>query len=237
MDGVHDLGGMHGFGPVRRERNEPVFHGDWERRTFGLLMSSVLGLGASVDEMRHAIERMDPAHYLRSSYYEHWLDALERVIAEKGIASAQELAARRDCAAARVENPAFAEAVRAAIRSGAPYVRPGPAPRFGAGDRVVVRNLHPAGHTRCPRYVRGATGVIDRCHGTFVFPDARAHGRGEEPQPLYSVRFDVADLFGPDAERRGVVLVDLWEGYLEPAAPATKGARRRRAARKATATR
>src|SRR5216684_2434740 len=91
MDGVHDLGGMHGFGRVQREPNEPVFHTEWEGRTFGLMISSMPALGVNMDEGRHAIERMDPARYLASSYYEHWLDALERVVVEKGIASAEEI--------------------------------------------------------------------------------------------------------------------------------------------------
>jgi len=95
MNGIHDLGGMHGFGPVVREKNEPVFHADWERRVFGLLTATLALQRWNIDEFRHAIERMEPAHYLESSYYEHWLHAIETLLVEKGVITEQELAARR----------------------------------------------------------------------------------------------------------------------------------------------
>ena len=223
MNGVHDLGGMDGFGPVKREPNEPVFHSEWERRVFGMLLAT-MGQGVyNLDEMRHAIERMDPAHYLGSSYYEHWLEGLQRILDEKGRLSRAEIEARmRDLQSASpppVEarsNPELAQGLAQAVRIGAPSSRGKGRARFRAGSTVRVRKLNPTGHTRCPRYVRGAHGIIDRVNEKFVFPDANAHGRGNSPEILYTVAFEATELWGPQAEGRGKVYVDLWESYLEP---------------------
>lgn len=224
MDGVHDLGGMEGFGDVVREENEPVFHEQWESRVLGMALAFLPGAGVTIDEFRHAIERMDPAHYLGSGYYEHWLDALTRLGVEKGMLAPEELEARvREMAAsrrkrpARARNPTFAEALAAGIRAGAPAARPAPAPpAFATGGAVRVRRMHPHGHTRCPRYVRGARGKIVLHHGAHVFPDASAHGDPKRAEHLYTVAFDAAELWGPEAEP-GSVRIDLWEPYLEPA--------------------
>jgi nitrile hydratase len=216
MDGVHDVGGMHGFGRVERERGGASFHADWEKRVFGMMIVAVGAIGGSIDEFRHAVERMDPARYLAAGYWEQRLDGLERMVVEKGVLTPAQLEARA-CDATpspRVEGPALVAALRAVIRTGIPSARAGRSARFAAGDRVVVRRFHPAGHTRCPRYVRGAAGVVARCHGSHVLPDAHAHGRGESPEPLYTVRFDAAELWGPDAGTRSPVYVDLWESYL-----------------------
>jgi nitrile hydratase subunit beta len=227
MDGVHDLGGMHGFGPVEREANEPAFHEPWEAAVYAIMRAS-LGTGQyTLDEFRHGVERMDPAHYLRSGYYEHWLDGIARVLIEKGVVSGDELAARTAFFAERPDAPASA-AVRAMPATPAPRIkwmapdseRPvTKAPRFAVGETVVTRNIHPTGHTRLPRYARGKHGVIHRQHGTHVFPDSNAHGGGEQPQALYSVRFDARELWGPAAEPNQHVYIDLWEPYLEPGAP------------------
>lgn len=222
MDGVHDLGGLQGFGPIRRERNEPVFHEPWERTVFGMLVSGMARGLYNLDEARHAIERMDPARYLATSYYEHWLAGIERLLVEKGIARPEEIEARVVEVAAvggksevpRREDPAFAQALIAGAGMGAPSTRESSRePRFQPGHRVRVRRMSPAGHTRCPRYVRGVEGTIELCHGTHVFPDASAHGR-PEAEPLYNVRFAAKDLWGE--ESNGEVRVDLWESYLEP---------------------
>ena len=227
MDGVHDLGGMHGFGPVEREPNEPPFHAGWEAAVYAIMRAS-LGTGLyNLDEFRHGVERMEPAHYLGSSYYEHWLDGIARVLIEKGVVSAEELAARTEFFTARPDAPA------AAAVKGTPPVAPPPLrwyapaserpttrpPRFAVGDAVVTKNIHPAGHTRLPRYARGKRGVIHQQRGTHVFPDSHAHGRGEDPHALYSVRFDARELWGPSAEPNQRVFIDLWEPYLEPGAP------------------
>jgi nitrile hydratase subunit beta len=224
MNGVHDLGGMDGFGPVVRERNEPVFHADWERQVFGMMLAT-LGQGLyNLDEIRHAIERMSPAHYLGSTYYEHWLAGLERILAEKGRITSAEIEARLHELVAAHEppplperaNPELADGLAGAVSAGAPSSRGKGKPRYRAGAAVRVVNMNPHGHTRCPRYVRGARGVVEHVHERFIFPDANAHGRGERPEVLYTVGFDAIELWGKGAEGRGRVYVDLWDSYLEP---------------------
>src|SRR5690348_5771522 len=165
MNGVHDLGGMDGFGPVVRERNEPLFHAEWERRVFGLLLAT-MGQGIyNIDELRHSIERMSPAHYLGSSYYEHWLTGIDRLLAAKGTLSRAEIESRvREMAAgaprATGGNPELADALAGALGTGASTARGDGKPRFARGARVRVRKMNPRGHTRCPRYVRGAAGAV-----------------------------------------------------------------------------
>jgi nitrile hydratase subunit beta len=238
MNGVHDLGGMDGFGPVVREPNEPVFHEPWERRVFGMVLASMAQGLCNIDETRHAIERMAPAHYLGSTYYEHWLAGLERLMLEKGKLSTSEVETRlREIAAgspppAERQNPGLAQALLQGIHAGAPVSRGKGRARFREGQAVRVRKMNPHGHTRCPRYVRGAKGTIEHVRERFVFPDAHAHGGGEAPQVLYTVGFAAAELWGADAEGRGGVYVDLWESYLEPAGAGTRALRRRAPRRK-----
>ncbi|MCC6179574.1 MAG: nitrile hydratase subunit beta [Chloroflexi bacterium] len=223
MNGPHDMGGMHGFGPVVREQNEPVFHGDWEKQVYGIMQAARERRIFSVDEMRHAIERMPPVEYLASSYYERWLAAAERLLAEKGVVSPAELedrvaslTANPDAPSPHHEDPRWVERMRARTTERPPYERPGPAPRFAVGDAVRARNVHPAGHTRLPRYARGKRGVIHQYSGCFIFPDTYAHGLGEQPQPLYSVRFCAREVWGDSAEPNQSLYLDLWESYLEP---------------------
>jgi nitrile hydratase subunit beta len=228
MNGIHDLGGMHGFGTVEREHDEPVFHADWERVMVAIQRDAGRRGVFNADEFRHGIERMAPAHYLASSYYEHWLDGITRLLLEKGVLNEQELEART---AFFAEHPAVPAAVQAAVPA---MPRPrlpravmwseravSEQPRFAVGDAVLTRHDAPSGHTRLPRYARGKAGVIARLHGAHVFPDANAHGAGEQPQPLYSVRFDGRELWGAAAEPKQTVCIDLWQSYLtaQPAAP------------------
>ncbi|MBM4255573.1 MAG: nitrile hydratase subunit beta [Deltaproteobacteria bacterium] len=220
MNGVHDMGGMTCFGPVVREKNEPLFHAPWERRVFAMTM---LGMGRldTLDAFRHAIERMDPAHYLESSYYEHWLAALETLALEQGVLTPGEIASGRTSTKGKSDQPPLPpEAVPVVVNGGAPTSRKTgrQKPRFKVGDRVTTKNLNPSGHTRLPRYVRGREGTIHIVHGTFVYPDTNAHGQGEKPQPLYCVRFEARGLWGPDAARRDHLYIDLWEDYLIPVA-------------------
>ncbi len=225
MNGAHDLGGMDGFGAIRREPGEPVFHTDWERRVFGMMIATMAQGFYNLDEVRHAIERMDPAHYLGSSYYEHWLAGLERLMVEKGRLSAEEVEARvREIGSSSPpppvperSNPQLASALLQGIHVGAPSARGKARAGFRSGAAVRVRKMNPSGHTRCPRYVRGALGTIERVHERFTFPDSNAHGGGESPQVLYTVAFEAKELWGGEAEARGRVYVDLWESYLEPA--------------------
>jgi nitrile hydratase subunit beta len=224
MNGVHDVGGMHGFGPVAREIDEPVFHAAWEGRMFGISRACVITRVFNQDEARHGIERMPPTEYLRASYYERFLSRTLRLLAEKRLISQAEVDARvaalverPDTPLARRENPDLVARVERALRVRPDYRRPAPAPRFAVGDRVLTHTLHPPGHTRLPRYARGKLGVVHHVHGGFVFPDTNAHGGGEQPNTLYSVRFDAAELWGPSTEPRAAVYLDLWERYLEPA--------------------
>lgn len=219
MNGVHDLGGMHGFGRVTAEAHEPVFHHAWEKRVFGLFAPSFAAGLFCVDEFRHAIERMDAAHYLSSSYYEHWLHALETLALEKGVVTAEELRNAHAAAGSARAQPALeAAAVPALVARGASARLDTPVKaKFSEGDMVVVRNINPPTHTRLPRYVRDKLGCIERDHGVFVFPDSVAHGKGEKPQHCYSVYFSAQELWGAQASRNDSVFVDLWDDYLMPA--------------------
>jgi nitrile hydratase len=207
MNGPHDLGGAMGFGPVRPEPDEPVFHAGWEGRALGLTLC-VGALGHwTLDESRHARESLPPATYLGSSYYEIWIRGLEVLIARHGLLALDGPHPRR-LPAARVA---------AVLASGTDYTRPlTDAPRFAPGDRVRARNIHPRGHTRLPRYLRGHLGTVESDHGGFVLPDASAEGRAEAGR-LYTVVFDAAEVWGPDAEPGTRIAADLWDSYLEPA--------------------
>ncbi len=225
MNGVHDLGGMHGLGRVEVEPEEPVFHEAWEGVVFGTVIST-LGQGLyNLDEFRHGIERMAPAHYLTSSYYEHWLETLEKNLTEKGVISRDELDARTrqlledpGASITRKEDPELASSILGVVRGGGSSRREASSkPQFGAGDPVRIRNVHPHGHTRLPQYVRGKEGVIERVYDAFVLPDTNAHGEGENPEHVYCVRFEAEEVWGSSAEPREVVHVDLWESYLDPA--------------------
>lgn len=220
MNGIHDMGGMHGFGDVDIE-DDAAFHADWERVVYA--MDRVLRSQgfASVDEKRHAIERMAPADYLTATYFERWIAALETLATEKNVVTDEELDAAiqevldsGDEAVPTREDSDIAARAREAFEADAAYDREPQPPRFESGDDIRVRNMHPSGHTRCPRYARRARGTIDRIHGTYVFPDANAHGE-EEAEPLYSVAFTAEELWGSDRESDDIVYIDLWESYLE----------------------
>jgi nitrile hydratase len=219
MNGVHDMGGMHGLGPIAPEAEEPVFHERWEARTLAL----ALAVGAwgrwTLDGSRHQRELIPGPEYLRMSYYEKWIAGLEASMVRTGLVSAEELASGRPAEGAVKATPRLTpERVWPVAAAGVPTLRDqASAPRFAIGDPVRARNLNPVGHTRLPRYARGRCGVITRGHGAHVFPDANAHGLGEQPQPVYQVRFEAVELWGPAAQNNGAVFIDLWEDYLEPA--------------------
>lgn len=219
MNGVHDMGGMHGFGPIEREEDEPVFHHRWEARTFALRQAcGALGRW-NIDMARHANERMRPEEYLPATYYERWLSGLQRLLVESGLITQAELASGKSERAAPSGLTALApEKVDAAVRAGRNYRVDARVPAgFTAGARVMARNINPTGATRLPRYVRGKPGVVERDHGVFVFPDTNAAGLGPKPQHLYSVRFAARELWGVDAAAKDCVYLDLWEDYLDPA--------------------
>jgi nitrile hydratase subunit beta len=239
VNGIHDMGGMHGFGPVVRERDEPVFHTDWERRMFGLRLAVGARRFFNGDEYRRTIEGMPPAQYLAASYYERWLYALENLLIEKGIVERTEidvvaaaLRAHASSAAAKVAVTANVEprhersslGTRQNVRGASAKAIVGDRslrydqsfhPRFKAGDRVLARNMNPEGHTRIPRYARGHHGTIYRDWGVFVFPDTHAHSAGAKPQHCYAVEFDGSELWGREHPERERVYIDLWEDYLE----------------------
>jgi len=220
VNGVHDMGGMHGFGPVRPRDNDEPMHADWEGRV-NALVNVVRARGVyNIDESRHGIERMRPAEYLRASYYERWLASLETNLVDKGVLTREEIEARtaqmeRNTEVPRRDDPELAREVIAMRMAPGDPPRPGPS-RFKPGDAVRARNVHPSGHTRLPRYARGKHGVIDRYYGIDTLPDANAHGRGPSPEPLYSVRFTAQELWGASAEPNQTVNIDLWQSYLEP---------------------
>jgi nitrile hydratase len=219
MNGAQDMGGAHGFGAVRPEGpQEPAFHDEWERRAFALTVA-MGGTGQwNLDESRFARESLPPADYLSKTYYEIWLAGLERLVTERGLVSPEEVEAGRTLAPPRpVARTLAAADVAPAMRRGGPTNRePARPARFAAGDRVGARNIHPPTHTRLPRYVRGHVGTVELVHGCHVFPDAHAHRGGEDPQWLYTVRFDARELWGPDADPTVAVSVDAFEPYLEP---------------------
>ena len=205
VNGVHDMGGQHGHGPVVAEAAEPVFHHRWEGRVYALMRLARRAQIFNLDEMRRAIETIPPAEYLADSYYERWLAALESLLSEKGV---------KGEAGGRFtgKNPP----------------PPGSAtPRYAVGDRVRARNLNPHHHTRLPRYVRGHEGAIESVRPAAILPDVNAHvaGPGDRRpfEPVYTVVFEAEELWGEDGGDRERVGVDLWESYLEPVEEADDG--------------
>lgn len=218
MKGGHDLGGKTGMGPINpeAENREPVFHEDWERRVFGLTLAAGMLGRWNIDESRHARERQEPADYLKHSYYENWLEGVEKLLLEKDLIEHSELLSG-EMDSARSLDPKLrvpdARAVEKILCSGSPSLMDtDSSPAFGVGERVLVQPNHSQGHTRVPAYVQGHTGIIAQHLGFHVFPDSNAHGE-HTGRHLYSVRFEGTDLWGSDSEN-SEVLVDLWQPYL-----------------------
>lgn len=227
MNGVHDLGGMEGFGAVDPPAKEPVFYSDWERRVFSMFLPFGFA-GLNLDQFRYGIEQLHPVEYLAGRYYEHWLHTIEHGLIEKGVISEEELEERtrrfRENPNADLPDGGDADQADTFIgiyKAGASTRRPDEArePRFAVGDRVRVRNMNPHGHTRCQRYLRGKEGVITEVYDAFVLPDTNYKEAGENPQRVYNVRFTAEEVWGPsDGGERHAIHTDLWEPYLEPAA-------------------
>jgi nitrile hydratase beta subunit len=218
MNGIHDMGGMDGFGPVDPVETGPVFHGQWEGQV--MAASRVMGaIGAwNIDQGRYGIEQLPPNRYL-TSYYHRWLARCEWALVKYGYADADEIAAGRSLRPGKAPpRGKFTLADLDRIERRGTFFRPEPAPaRFAVGDRVLAKNIHPKGHTRLPRYVRGHVGTVERLHGCQVFPDSAAMGEGDNPQWLYTVRFEGRDLWGADSDPTLKVSVEAFEPYLEPA--------------------
>jgi nitrile hydratase beta subunit len=219
MNGVHDMGGMDGFGKVEPEPNEPVFHEPWEGRV--MAMNRAMGaVGVWNIDIGRFSREMLPAHvYLASSYYRKWYLGLEQMLLERGLVDADEIAAGHALRPGKpLRRGKFDVAAVDRVMSRGSFSRPAPAPaRYKPGDRVRAKNIHPVSHTRLPRYVRGHVGVVERLHGSHVFPDTVVAGQGESPQWLYTVCFDSRELWGADADPTVKVSIDAFEPYLDPA--------------------
>jgi nitrile hydratase subunit beta len=222
VDGVHDMGGMHGFGPVVEPDGELVFHDSWEPRVFAIqILEEIEDLGGGPGA-RATREGMDPAEYLAASYYERWLYSAQQRLERKGTIAAGEVERMMERLAAGEampthDDPAMAERGLAWLGSVYPMDRAPETARFGPGQRVRVKRMHPAGHTRCPRYARWAVGVIEAVRGADLLPDRATYGEDVAPEPVYSVAFRSHDLWGGSEEGGWTVSLDLWDSYLEPA--------------------
>lgn len=218
MNGGQDLGGQMGFGPVRPEEDEPIFHGDWEKRVLALNIAAGAMGHWTIDESRHARESLPPADYLSFSYYRIWLEGLSNLLVAHGFATPAELEAGAPATPPLQPRRVLKGAdVPAVLRRGFPYERPAQAPaRFAVGDRVRTVVMHPPHHTRLPRYARGKRGAIERVSGCHVFPDTGAQGQPETAQWLYTVVFTGPELWGRDADATSSVSIEAWESYLEP---------------------
>lgn len=215
MNGPHDMGGFMGFGPVNAEVDEPVWHAAWEPRAFAMLVAIGMTGSWNIDEARHMRERQDPMNYWCSSYHEMRHYALIGQLVALGLISAEEEAAGRMSLPAKpLKRVPAAATIAAILATGGPAQRSTSRPQgFNIGDPIRTTNINPQGHTRLPRYARGRAGEIVTVHGAHVFPDSSAHGLGEDPHWLYTVRFSAWELWGKAS--RDFVSLDLWEPYLE----------------------
>jgi nitrile hydratase subunit beta len=218
VNGVHDMGGMHGMGPVVIEKDEPVFHAAWEARVYALQRATSFHGTWNIDMSRFSRERMPPAAYLAATYYERWLFGLQTLLVEEGLVTAQELATGRAATKADATAALRVSDVPARMRGRlSARVAANVPPKFKPGDPVVARSINPVGHTRLPRYVRGRRGRIHLDHGVFTFPDTNAMSRDPKPQHCYSVRFDARELWGREVSARDSVYLDLFDDYLDAA--------------------
>jgi nitrile hydratase beta subunit len=218
MNGVHDMGGEQGMGPVKYEKDEPVFHSVWEGRVYA--MNRALGAWRkwNIDASRHDKELMSPADYFNTSYYEKWLNSTISLSIQRGLVTRAEIESGKPAPGSVKANPplSVAEAAAVPVRASARrQVAVGP--RFAVGQHVRARNINPVGHTRLPRYARAKSGIVERDHGVFIFPDTSAHFLGDKPQHVYSVRFSARELWGDQAKPQDAVYLDMWDDYLEPA--------------------
>ena len=218
MDGVHDMGGMDGFGKVEAEQNEPPFHAPWEGRV--LAMQRAMGYAGAwhIDHSRFAQEKLPPATYLSVSYYQRWALAMESNVLERGYATPEELkAGHAKTAGKNLPRKLTPDAVGASLSRASFYRKQQGPQKFKPGDQVRTKNIHPATHTRLPRYARDKVGVVELCHGCHTFPDSVATDRGDNPQWLYTVVFESRELWGPDADPTLKISIDAFEPYLDPA--------------------
>ena len=216
MNGGHDLGGMHGLGPINPEANEPVFHGKWEERVFALTVAMGFCGEWNIDAARFSRENRHPADYIKASYYNVWLYGLLALLVERELLLAGELEGGVAQETRPTKYQPKAEEVLSRLKLGGSCTREtSDTPEFSIGDRIVAKNINPKSHTRLPAYTRGKAGIVAAVNGCFVFPDSNAQFQGENPEYCYSVRFEGSELWGPDAEPNSCVYLDMWEQYLE----------------------
>jgi nitrile hydratase len=217
VNGGQDLGGMHGHGPVKPEPNEPVFHDEWEKRAFALTLAMGRPGGWNIDMSRFARENRPPGKYLSMSYYQIWFAGLVTLLKERELVTEKEIVAGHALASPKpVKRILSPGDVAKVLYRGGPTERPtNTSAVFKVGDKVRTKNINPPTHTRLPRYVRGRVGTVERVIGYHVFPDSNATGAGENPQWLYTVRFDGRELWGPEGDPTTKVSIDAWEPYLE----------------------
>jgi len=219
MDGIHDMGGMDGFGKVEVEQNEPPFHEKWEGRVMAMVRAIGANGGLNIDMQRFSRESLPPVVYLESSYYQKWFLALERSMLARGMIGADEIERGHSLHA----NPPLSRGtfamkdVERIMTRGSFAREPRAKAAYAVGDRVRTKNIHPATHTRLPRYARDKAGVVERINGCHVFPDTNAHGKGDNPQWLYTVVFDGRELWGPDSDPTLKVSIEAFEPYLDRA--------------------
>jgi nitrile hydratase beta subunit len=214
---IHDMGGMHGFGPVEAEANEPVFHAKWEGRV--LAMQRAMGYTRlwTIDGGRASLENLPPLTYLAASYYKRWFLGLERRVVAHGLVGEDEIAAGRSLRPGiRLNRKLTVEDAKAPLWGHFERPAPGQA-RFKEGERVRTANIHPTTHTRLPRYARGKTGTVEALRGCHVFPDSAAIGAGDNPQFLYTVVFSARELWGDEADPGVSVSIEAFEPYLTAA--------------------
>ena len=217
MDGIHDMGGMDGFGKVEVEQNEPPFHEKWEGRV--MAMQRAMGYAGAwhIDHARYAQERIPPNIYLTASYYQKWALAMETNVVERGLAGADELKAGHALRPGKALPRKFMPDMAAKMTRASFYRQQQASARFKIGDRVRTKNIHPTTHTRLPRYARDKIGIVEHNNGCHMFPDSVASNLGDNPQWLYTVVFDGRELWGPDSDPALKVSIEAFEPYLEPA--------------------
>jgi nitrile hydratase beta subunit len=216
MDGVHDMGGMDGFGKVEAEKNEPVFHAPWEGRVLAMQRSMGYAGAWHIDHSRFAQEKLPPTTYLGVSYYQRWALAMESNVLERGYVTPEELkAGHAQTPPLPLKRKLTPDVVAEGMTRSSFYRQQQGPQKFQPGDRVRTLNIHPKTHTRLPRYARGKLGVVELCHGCHMYPDSVATDRGDNPQWLYTVVFESRELWGPDADPTLKISIDAFEPYLE----------------------
>lgn len=218
MNGVHDMGGMDGFGKVKAEPNEPPFHAPWEGRVLALQRAMGYAGAWHIDDSRFAQETLPARVYLACSYYQRWALAMEQNLLKRGYVAPDEMALGHTLRPGKpLKRKLTPDVVQKGLaRSSFFRQQQGPA-RFKLGDRVRTKNINPQGHTRLPRYARDKFGVVELIHGCHAYPDSVATGQGDNPQWLYTIVFDGREIWGTDADPTLRISIDAFEPYLEPA--------------------